>query len=319
MATVKIMSNTACMHMFDKIVDPELVKLKSELIIQRFADGEMSIKPAQSVRGAYIYLLAETSHNLTELILTLDCLTRASAYKVTLILGYSGYSRQDKRGTSRGSLGARAVAKVISCFNIVERVVSFDLHSDQIQMAWDIPVDNIAGHNIFIRQVKKLCTDNTVFCSPDAGGKERVKAYETALGYPMVYMDKFRAKANEVTTMRLIGDVSGKDIIIIDDMIDTAGTLKKGVELLKFNGALTITFVATHPVLSGNAIENLCSTPLDAIMVSDTVLCGVEKLLAAKSDKKIKNPKITIVSCIPVLSQVINNIINDNSVTEMVF
>lgn len=315
MPKVVIMSNTACMHLFNNITDPELISLKEELIVEKFSDGEMSIKPRNSVRGAYVYLFAETSHNLTELLLTLDSLTRASVYKVTLILGFYGYSRQDKRGSTRGSLGARTVAKVISCFNIVERVVSIDLHADQIQMAWDIPVDNIHGDTIFLPYIKKWLTPNTIFCSPDAGGKDRVRAYEAKLGYPMIAMDKHRIKANEVSTMRLIDDVSGKDVIIIDDMIDTAGTLKKSVDLLKANGAKTVSFVATHGILSGNAINNLATSGLTNLMISNTIRMSGEKLFEMVD--ALGNNSFSVVSCVPVLERVIKNIMNDGSVSEI--
>lgn len=309
MAKIRIMTNTACQHLYDRIDDSVLIPYKDELEVQKFSDGELSVKPINSVRGAYVYLFAETSHNMMELILTLDSLTRASVKGVTLILPYYGYGRQDKRGSTRGSLGAKAVANVVSNFKIVERVVSIDLHADQIQMAWDIPVEPIQGHTIFLDRVQKLVTDNMVLCSPDSGGIERVTKYSEKLGLTMVSLNKRRIKANEVDSVTLIGDVKGKDVLIIDDMVDTANTLVKAVNyLIDEKGAGKIIYAATHPVLSGNGLTNVGSVArIEKLLVSNTI---------HQPDIRFYN-KIETICCMPIMQKVIRHLIEGRSVSEL--
>lgn len=322
---IKIASCSATKYLFDKITDSDLNSYKVELKTLKFSDGEMAVQYEESIRGCDLYLFADTAQNLTELLLALDGAKRSSCKSITVILPYYGYGRQDKKDGHRGSLGASVMAHALESFG-VNRVVSIDLHAEQIQGMFHIPVEHIKGHSIFINHLmENIDLSNAILCSPDSGGVHRVEKYAEKLNLPMVSINKRRDRPNSIESMQLIGSVAGKDVIIIDDMVDTAGTLKKAVDYLKEEGALKVYYVAAHPVLSGRAYWNLLDSKLEKLIVSDTIndfSPNNTNTLMLVSDylRKIGEPNklinlIEIVSCIPVLERVINNLIHDESIS----
>ena len=307
---VKIASCSSTKYLFDKISNPELVNYKVELQTQKFSDGEMAVQYMESIRGCDLFLFADTSQNLTELLLAIDGAKRSSCKSLTIILPYYGYGRQDKKDGHRGSLGASVMAHALESFG-VNRVVSIDLHADQIQGMFHIPLEHIKGHSIFIKYIQEnIDLSNAILCSPDSGGVHRVQKYGDKLNLPMVSINKRRDKPNSIASMELIGSVKDKDVIIIDDIIDTAGTAKKAIEYLKEEGALKVYYIVTHPVLSGKAYENLLSSKLDKLIISDTttpISFSIDWL----------SNIIVVVSCMPVLEEVISNLIYDGSISKI--
>jgi len=305
---VKIASCSTTRYLFDKISDSELLGYKVNLDVSKFSDGEMAVQYMDSIRGRDLFLFGDTSQNLTELLLAIDGAKRSSCKTLTVILPYYGYCRQDKKDGHRGSLGAAVMAHALQSFG-VNRVVSIDLHADQIQGMFNIPLEHIKGHSIFINYIKNnIDLNNTTLCSPDAGGVHRVQKYCDILNLPMVSINKRRDKPNSISSMDLIGSVNGKNVIIIDDMCDTCGTLKKAVDYLKDEGALTVSCVTTHPVLSGKAFDNLINSKIDSLIISDTIKTSIPDNLSAM---------IKTVSCVSVLEKVINNLIHDESISKI--
>lgn len=324
---VKIASCSPTKYLFDKILDSELVEYKVNLEVSKFSDGEMAVQYMDSIRGRDLFLFGDTSQNLTELLLAIDGAKRSSCKSLTVILPYYGYGRQDKKDGHRGSIGASLIAHALQLFG-VNRVVSIDLHSDQIQGMFQIPLEHIKGHSIFIDYIQdNIELSNAILCSPDAGGVHRVQKYGNKLNMPMVSINKRRDKPNSIASMELIGSVKGKDVIIIDDMVDTCGTLKKAVDYLKSEGALSVAYVSTHPVLSGDAFQNLVESKLDHLLISDTLFVDdIEGSLAyakefvkyAMDDDFVDNNlKVHQISCMPVLEKVIKNLIYDESISQI--
>ena len=315
---VKIASCSSTKYLFDKIIDNELVNYKVELQTQKFSDGEMAVQYLESIRGRDLFLFGDTSQNLTELLLAIDGAKRSSCKSLTVILPYYGYGRQDKKDGHRGSLGAAVMAQVLQSVG-VNRVVSIDLHADQIQGMFHIPVEHIKGHSVFIEYIQhNIELSNAILCSPDAGGVHRVQKYGDKLNLPMVSINKRRDKPNSIASMELIGSVEGKDVIILDDICDTCGTLKKAVDYLKSKGALKVYYVATHPVLSGLAYRNLLDSKLDKLIISDTVTPASQitnSETTVDDVKRLLDGFITTISCIPVLEKVIKNLIYDESIS----
>jgi ribose-phosphate pyrophosphokinase len=312
----KILATKAGKYLFDEIAHPLLKELKSELITEVFSDNEIATKFKDSVRGQHLFLFAANSkpEDFLELMFTINAAHLAAACKVTVILPYYGYSRQDRQEGPRGCLGAAHMAKMITSRDyagIVDRVVTIDLHAEQEQGFFNTPCEHIRGHAIFLPAVKALINENTILCSPDAGGTKRVEKYMSRLELPMVTINKRRDKPNEIASMELNGDVKGKEVIIIDDIVDTCGTLSKAVNYLKAEGATKVHYFATHPVLSGKAIKNLQSSSLDTLYVSDTLPMTFywEQFLGC--------PEIKIISSIPIIEKVILNLISDNSISEL--
>lgn len=316
---VKIASCSSTKYLFDKISNSELIGYKVELQTQVFSDGEMAVQYKESIRGCDLFLFGDTAKNLTELLLAIDGAKRSSCKSLTVILPYYGYGRQDKKDGHRGSLGASVMAHALQAFG-VNRVVSIDLHADQIQGMFNIPLEHIKGHSIFMNYIQNnIDLSNVILCSPDSGGVHRVQKYGIKLNLPMVSINKYRDKPNSVDKMELIGSVRDKDVIIIDDIVDTAGTLKKAVEYLKEEGALKIYYIATHPVLSGNAFTNLYDSQLEKLIISDTTSGYINRNFDNPSQQfldKINN-LIVEVSSIPVLEEVIHNLIYDGSISKI--
>lgn len=308
-----IITNRATQYLFDEMTDPELNKLKTNLIVDQFSDGEVAVKPDVSVRGGYVYLLAENYANIMELMFTLDCLKRSSVFDITLILPIYKTARQDKRKNTRGSAGAKVMANMLSLYEgTLKRIVTFDIHADQIRNFFDFPCENIEGQTIFLQDpdIQAIIkAGNLVITPPDSGGRDRVIPIANHFQIPMVQLDKHREKANEVDSMILVGDVKDKNVMIWDDMYDTMGTAVSAVRCLKENGALDVYYVATHPILSGKAHHRIVHE-LD-----------VKKMFMSNTMKPITgwsgSSKVRVVSCVPMIEKVITTIINDGSITEL--
>jgi len=276
--------------------------------INRFSDGEINIQISESVRGKDIFIVQPTSApangNLMELLIMTDALKRSSAKSITAVVPYYGYARQDRKAAPRVPISAKLVANLMETAGIT-RVVTVDLHASQIQGFFDIPVDNLYGAIVFIDYIKAKNLKNPMIASPDIGGVARARYFANKLELDMAIVDKRREKANESEVMNIIGDVKGKDVILIDDMVDTAGTMVKAATALKNLGATSVMACCTHPVLSGPAYDRIEEGDLDELVVSDTIP------LAQKS-KKIK-----VLSTASMLGEVIRRVHNNESVNSL--
>ncbi|HNP19312.1 MAG TPA: ribose-phosphate pyrophosphokinase [Fulvivirga sp.] len=272
MSSVKIFSGQCTKYLAEKIAHA-YGKPLGEVILQRFSDGEMCPYFTESVRGTDVFIIQSTfppSDNFMELLLMIDGAKRASAKHVTVVVPYFGYARQDRKDKPRVAIAAKLLANLLTAAG-ADRIMTCDLHADQIQGFFDIPLDHLDGTSIFIPYLKSLNLDNIIFASPDVGGVKRTRTFAKFFNAEMVVCDKYRERANEVASMRLIGDVEGKDVIMVDDLIDTGGTMCKAASLLKEKGALSVRAVVTHPVLSGNAYENIENSVLEELVVTDTL------------------------------------------------
>jgi ribose-phosphate pyrophosphokinase len=269
---VKIFSGRATHYLSDKIAHSYGEPL-GEVIYQTFSDGEMSPFIAESVRGHDVFLIQSTfppSDNLMELLLMVDAAKRASAANVNVVIPYFGYARQDRKDKPRVAIAAKMIANLISAAG-ASRIMTCDLHADQIQGFFDIPVDHLDGAFIFVPYLKSLGLDNIMFASPDVGGIKRARSFAKFFDADLAVCDKYRKEANKIASMRLIGEVEGKDVVLVDDLVDTAGTICKAATLLKEKGARSVRAVCTHPVLSGKAYENIENSVLEEIVVTDTI------------------------------------------------
>jgi ribose-phosphate pyrophosphokinase len=239
----------------------------------KFSDGEMSPSFDESVRGCDVFIIQSTfpsSDNLMELLLMIDAARRASAHYVTAVMPYFGYSRQDRKDRPRVGIGAKLIGNLLTAAG-ADRLMTIDLHAGQIQGFMDFPVDHLEGNAIFVPYLKTLNLDNLVFASPDVGGVVRTRNMAKFFNADMVICDKHRKRANEIASMQLIGDVKGADVILVDDLIDTGGTLCKAAQLIMDKGANSVRAVVTHPVLSAKAYENISNSVLTELLVTDTI------------------------------------------------
>jgi len=272
MPKVKLFSGTNSLYLAKKIA-LEYGKPLGEVEIQKFSDGEMSPYYKESVRGCDVFIINSTfapSDNLMELLLLIDAAKRASAKYVTVVIPYFGYARQDRKDRPRVSIAAKLVANLISAAG-AHRIMTCDLHAGQIQGFFDIPVDHLDGSYIFAPYVRSLNLDNLLIASPDVGGTKRARSFAKHFEVDMVVIDKYRKRANEVASMQVIGDVENMDIVLVDDLIDTGGTLSKASIVLKEKGARSVRAICTHPVLSGNAYENIENSALEELVITDTI------------------------------------------------
>lgn len=272
MAPVKIFSGTNSRYLAEKIAQ-QFGKPLGSLTIQRFSDGEMLPIYTESVRGCDVFLINSTNapaENLVELLLLVDAARRASAKYVTVVAPYFGYARQDRKDRPRVSIGAKLVANLITAAG-ANRLMTCDLHAGQIQGFFDIPVDHLDGSYIFIPYLKTLRLKDMIFAAPDVGGTGRARSFAKHFAADMVICDKYRKRANEIASMQVIGNVESKDVVIVDDMIDTGGTLTKSAEIIMEKGARSVRAICTHPILSGNAYENIENSALDELVVTDTI------------------------------------------------
>ena len=269
---VKIFSGRATTYLADKIANAYGEQL-GEVNYQQFSDGEMSPYLAESVRGHEVFIIQSTfapSDNLMELLLMVDAAKRASASSINVVIPYFGYARQDRKDKPRVAIAAKLIANLISAAGAT-RIMACDLHADQIQGFFDIPVDHLDGSYIFVPYLKSLGLTDIMFASPDVGGIKRARSFAKFFDAELAVCDKYRKEANRIDSMRLIGEVEGMDVVLVDDLIDTAGTICKAAALLKEKGAKTVRAVCTHPVLSGNAYENIENSDLIEVAVSDTI------------------------------------------------
>ena len=269
---VKIFSGSASNYLAKDIAKYYGKDLGAATIL-KFSDGEMSPSFDESVRGCDVFIIQSTfpsSDNLMELLLMIDAARRASAHYVTAVMPYFGYSRQDRKDRPRVGIGAKLIGNLLTAAG-ADRLMTIDLHAGQIQGFMDFPVDHLEGNAIFVPYLKTLNLDNLVFASPDVGGVVRTRNMAKFFNADMVICDKHRKRANEIASMQLIGDVKGADVILVDDLIDTGGTLCKAAQLIMDKGAKSVRAVVTHPVLSGNAYENISNSILTELLVTDTI------------------------------------------------
>lgn len=272
MAEVKLISGTKSKYLAEQIAEYYGYDL-SPVTINKFSDGEMQPIIHESVRGAYVFFIQSTfapADNLMELLLLIDSAKRASAGYITAVIPYFGYARQDRKDKPRVPISAKLIAKMIEAAG-ANRVVTMDFHAEQIQGFFDIPVDHLKSNAIFIPYLNKQDLSNTIFASPDVGGVKRARSFAKHYNTQLVICDKEREVANEVKNISVIGDVSGKDVILVDDLIDTAGTLCKAAQALIDEGAQSVRAICAHPVLSGPAYERIEDSVLSEVIVTDTI------------------------------------------------
>jgi ribose-phosphate pyrophosphokinase len=269
---VKLISGRATHYLAERIAEAYGQELTS-MTVQVFSDGEFEPIINESVRGSFVFIMQSTfapAENLMELLLLIDAAKRASAGYIIAVIPYFGLARQDRKDKPRVAIGAKLVANLLTAAG-ADRIMTMDLHAPQIQGFFDIPVDHLEAARIFIEYIKKLNLDNVIFASPDVGSTKRARSYALHFNTEMVICDKYRSKANEIESMRLIGDVEGKDVILVDDIIDTGSTLTTAANLIMEKGAKSVRALITHPVLSGNAIEKIEKSKLTELVVCDTI------------------------------------------------
>jgi len=307
MSTVKIFSGSGSEQVAKKIAN-EFGKPLGKGKLGKFSDGELSFRYTETVRGSDVYIVQSTvngSDNLIELFLMIDAAKRASAKHVNVVIPYYGYARQDRKDKPRIAVSAKLMANLLTASG-ASRVVSCDLHAGQIQGFFDIPLDHLNGSSVFVPYVKKLNLENVIFASPDAGGTERVRDYAKYFDCEFVICDKTREKANEVKSVEVIGEVKDKDVIIVDDLIDTGGTIAMASNVIMDKGAKSVRAIITHPVLSGNAEENLEKSSLIELVVTDSIPLN------------IRNKKIKVLSIAGLFAKAIRKI-HENESTSSLF
>ena len=269
---MKLFSGTNSRYVAVKIAEALGMQL-GKINIQRFADGEFEVSYEEPVRGAEVYLVQSTfsnCENLMELLLMIDAAKRASAQTVIAVIPYFGWARQDRKDKPRVSIAAKLVANILIAAGI-DRLITMDLHADQIQGFFDVPVDHLYASTMFVPDIESLHLKDIVFASPDVGGAKRANSYAKYFNKPLVLCHKHRQQANVVESMTIIGDVKDKDVILIDDMVDTAGTICKAASLMKDNGARSVRAYISHPVMSNPASERVMESGLDELVTSDSI------------------------------------------------
>jgi ribose-phosphate pyrophosphokinase len=304
--SIKIFSGTGSQTVSSKIVKSFGTQL-GKINIQKFSDGEIQPVYMESIRGDYVFLIQSTcapSENLMELLLMIDAARRASAQKIIVVMPYYGYARQDRKDKPRVAIGSKLIANLLVAAG-ADRIITMDLHAPQIQGYFDIPVDHLESSAIFIPYIEKIKLENLTFAAPDVGSTNRVREIASYFNSEMVICDKHRKRANEIASMVVIGDVTGKDIVLIDDIIDTGGTLAKASNLLKEKGARSVRALCTHPVLSGKAYENIENSALEELVVCDTI------------PLRKTSPKIKVLSVADLFAIAIRNAYENRSITNL--
>lgn len=287
-SNAKLFSGTGSQYLAEKIAK-KFGEPLGKVNIQTFSDGEIGVEFKESIRGRFVFLIQSTfspTNNMMELLLMIDAAKRASAYKVIAVIPYYGYARQDRKDRPRVAIGSKLVANMLVAAG-ADRVVTMDLHAPQIQGYFDIPVDHLDSSAIFIPYIESLRLENLTFAAPDVGSANRIREIATYFECEMVICDKHRKRANEIASMVLIGDVSDRDVILIDDICDTGGTLAKSAALMKEKGARSVRALCTHPVLSGNAYKNIENSVLEELVVCDTIPVkpGCNKIKVVSTDE----------------------------------
>ena len=304
MSGYKLISGTANVE-FAKKVAKSLGQELMDIEVNKFSDGEINVIIPESVRGVDVFIIQPTcvpaNDNLMELLIITDALKRSSAGTVNAVIPYFGYARQDKKAAPRVPITARLVADMLQTAG-VERVITLDLHAAQIQGFFNIPVDHLTGSTLFVEYIKAKNLKNPIIASPDVGGVARARTYAQSLGYDLVIVDKKREIANISEVMNIIGDVTNRDVIILDDMVDTAGTLTKAADVLKAKGATSVMACCTHGVLSGPAYDRITNSALDELVITDTI--------------PLKEPhdKITVLTASEITAKTISRIYTNESI-----
>jgi ribose-phosphate pyrophosphokinase len=302
---VSIFSGRATKYLADKIAD-FYGKPLGTCNVTVFSDGEFQPSFEENLRGRDVFLIQSTfppTENLMELLMMVDAAKRASARRIIAVIPYFGFARQDRKDRPRISIAAKLVANLLQTAGVT-RVITMDIHADQIQGFFDIPVDNLYASKIFVPYIQSLGLHDPIMASPDAGGTRRASSYAKMLGTVFCICHKQRSKPNEIEKMLLIGDVQDRDVILIDDIIDTAGTITRAGQLLKDNGARSVRAFATHPIFSGSAMEKIDNSVFDEVVVTDTI--------------PLKNPskKIHVLSTAELFAEVIKKVENYESLSE---
>ncbi|MDA9125555.1 ribose-phosphate pyrophosphokinase [Flavobacteriaceae bacterium] len=300
----KIFTCTNSMVLGKKIAASYGIPL-GNVITSTYSDGEFQPSFEESIRGTRVFLIGSTNpgpENLMELLLMLDAAKRASARHITAVIPYFGWARQDRKDKPRVPIAAKLVAKMLETAGAT-RIITMDLHADQIQGFFEKPVDHMFASTIFLPYLRSLNLDNLTIASPDMGGSKRAYAYSKALESDVVICYKQRAKANVISHMELIGDVTGKNVVLVDDMVDTAGTLTKAADLMMERGALSVRAICTHPILSGNAYVRLENSKLEELIVTDSIPVSQE------------SSKIRVLSCADLFADVMTKVHQNESIS----
>lgn len=306
MSNVKIFSGRNSEYLSEKIAKHYGYNL-GKITCQQFSDGEISVSFDESIRGIDVFLIQSTfapADNLMELLLMVDAARRASAHYVTVVVPYFGYARQDRKDKPRVAIAAKLVANLLSAAG-ADRLMTCDLHAGQIQGFFDFPVDHLYGSAIFIPYLRSLEVEKLLFAAPDMGGVARARTYAKFFNADMAVCDKHRTRANYVESMQVIGDVEGKNVILVDDLIDTGGTLTKAAEVLLEKGALSVRAICTHAVLSGQAFENINNSKLTELVVTDTIPMSKT------------SPKIKVLSVAELFAEAIKRIHDHESISSL--
>lgn len=304
MTEAKIFACNQTKELAEKIADTYGAKL-GKVITSTYSDGEFQPSYEESIRGTRIFIIGSTHpgpENLMEMLLMIDAAKRASARHITAVIPYFGWARQDRKDKPRVPIAAKLVAKMLEAAGAT-RIITMDLHADQIQGFFEKPVDHLFASSMFLPYLKSLNLDNLTIASPDMGGSKRAYAYSKALESDVVICYKQRAKANIISHMELIGDVTGKNVVLVDDMVDTAGTLTKAADLMMERGAISVRAICTHPILSGNAYEKLENSKLQELIVTDSI------------PLKQKSSKIRVISCSELFADVMHNVHYNKSIS----
>ena len=305
MIEAKIFSCTQSKDLAIKIAEKFGISM-GNVTFSHYSDGEFQPSFEESVRGSRVFIIGSThpsSDNLMEMLLMLDAAKRASARHITAVLPYFGWARQDRKDKPRVPIGAKMIAKLLETAGAT-RIITMDLHADQIQGFFEKPVDHLFASSIFVPYLESLNLDNLTIASPDMGGSKRAYAYSKFLKSDVVICYKQRQKANVISHMELIGDVQGKNVVLVDDMVDTAGTLTKAAELMLERGAISVRAVCTHGILSGNAHERIENSSLEELIITDSI------------PSKKESPKIRILSCADLFGSTMKNVHLNKSIHE---
>ncbi len=304
--SVKLFSGAQSKYLAEKI-SQSYGKELGKMTLQKFSDGEICPVFDESVRGSDLFIIQSTfppADNILELLLMVDAAKRASVSSATIVVPYFGYARQDRKDKPRVPIASKLIANIISASG-ADRIVTMDLHADQIQGFFDIPVDHMDGTAVFIPYLKSLNLENMIFASPDVGGVKRARSYAKHFNADMVVCDKHRERANQIASMQLIGNVAGMDCVLVDDLIDTGGTICKAADLLMEKGATSVRAICTHPVLSGNAYDNINNSVLEELVVTDTL------------PLKGTSPKIKVLSVADLFAKAIRKIHDNESISSL--